>query len=68
MKDLVDSNNVFFAATGITGGEFLDGVKFSGVHAFTSSVVMRSKTGSVRSMKTSHDFRKLRQISALIYE
>ncbi len=68
MKDLVDSNNVFFAATGITGGEFLDGVKFSGVQAFTSSVVMRSKTGSVRSMRTSHDFRKLRQISALIYE
>jgi fructose-1,6-bisphosphatase II len=60
MQNLVDSDNVFFAATGITGGEFLDGVKFSGEHAVTHSVVMRSKSGSVRAMRTSHDFRKQR--------
>ena len=42
MRDLVNSENVFFAATGITGGDLLDGVKFSGnFHAVTHSVVMR---------------------------
>ena len=68
MKDLVNSDNVFFAATGITDGELLDGVKFSSEHATTHSVVMRSKTGSIRSMKATHDFRKLRQLSALIHD
>jgi fructose-1,6-bisphosphatase II len=68
MKDLVASDNVFFAATGITTGELLDGVKYSHHKAITHSVVMRSKTGSIRSMKTTHDFSKLRQLSALIYE
>lgn len=68
MRDLVNSDNVFFAATGITDGELLDGVKYSHHHATTHSVVMRSKTGSIRSMKATHDFTKLRQLSALIYE
>ena len=68
MKDLVASDNVFFAATGITTGELLDGVKYQHHKATTHSVVMRSKTGSIRSMKTTHDFSKLRQLSALIYE
>lgn len=68
LKDLVRSDNVFFAATGITDGELLDGVKFSGEHATTHSVVMRSKTGSIRSMKASHDFGKLRRLSPLIHD
>ena len=49
-RDLVRSNNVFFAATGVTTGEFLQGVEYFGDGARTHSVVMRSKTGSVRSM------------------
>ena len=61
-RELVDSNNVFFAATGVTTGEFLDGVEFFGDGAVTHSVVMRSKTGSVREMTARHDFRKLRAI------
>ena len=68
MRDLVDSDNVFFAATGITDGELLDGVKYKHHFATTHSVVMRSKTGSIRSMKATHDFTKLRQLSALVYE
>lgn len=67
-NDLINSDNVFFAATGITDGELLDGVLFSGDSASTHSVVMRSKTGSIRSMKATHDFTKLRRLSELIYD
>ncbi len=63
---LVNSDNVFFAATGITTGELLDGVLFSGDKATTHSVVMRSKTGSIRSIRATHDFTKLRRLSALM--
>jgi len=68
MKDLVNSDNVFFSATGITGGEMLDGVQYKHHTATTHSVVMRSKTGSIRSMRATHDFTKLRKLRALIYE
>lgn len=67
-RDLVRSDNVFFAATGVTTGEFLHGVEFFGDGARTHSVVMRSKTGSVRSMHARHDFNRLRAISALVYD
>lgn len=63
-EDLVPSNNVFFAATGVTGGEFLDPVIFTGDdHAVTHSVIMRSKTGSIRYMYAYHDLARLREIS-----
>ena len=65
-RSLVNSDNVFFAATGITTGELLDGVLFSGDKATTHSVVMRSKTGSIRSMRATHDFTKLRRLGALM--
>lgn len=67
-RDLVRSDNVFFAATGVTTGEFLHGVDFFGDGAQTHSVVMRSKTGSVRFMHTRHNFTRLREISALVYD
>ncbi len=63
--DLVRSDNVFFAATGVTDGELLEGVEFFGDGAVTHSVVMRSKTGSIRYMTARHDFVKLRRLSAL---
>ena len=64
--DLVSSDNVFFAATGVTGGEFLKAVNFRGTHqAVTHSVIMRSKTGSVRWMYAHHDLARLRAISSL---
>jgi fructose-1,6-bisphosphatase II len=67
-RDLVRSNNVFFAATGVTTGELLRGVEFFGDGARTHSVVMRSKTGSLRTMHAKHDFNRLRSISALVYD
>jgi fructose-1,6-bisphosphatase II len=63
-KDLVDSDNVFFAATGVTGGEYLKAVEFRGDHVVTHSVIMRSKTGSIRYMEATHDLARLRAISA----
>jgi fructose-1,6-bisphosphatase II len=64
--DLVFSNNVFFAATGVTNGEFLKGVNFRGdERAVTHSVIMRSKTGSVRYMDAVHNLARLREISSL---
>ena len=66
-KDLVDSDNVFFAATGVTDGELLDGVDYYANGARTHSVVMRSRTGSIRFIDTQHDLRKLRTMSAVEY-
>ncbi|HEX6947718.1 MAG TPA: class II fructose-bisphosphatase [Acidimicrobiia bacterium] len=62
--DLVSSDNVFFAATGVTGGEFLRPVVFAGEEkAVTHSVIMRSKTGSIRYMEAHHDLHRLRELS-----
>jgi fructose-1,6-bisphosphatase II len=63
--DLVGSDNVFFAATGVTDSEFLRGVNFYGDGAATHSVIMRSKTGSIRYMDAYHNLAKLRRISAV---
>ena len=68
MEDLVAGNNVFFAATGITEGELLDGVDFEGRYVITHSVVMRSKTGSIRWMRTHHDLPKLQALGAHLDE
>jgi len=66
-NDLVESDNVFFAATGVTNGEFLQGVNFRGDHrAMTHSVIMRSKTGSIRYMTAVHDLERLRKIASTI--
>ena len=63
--DLVDSDNVFFAATGVTGGEFLPAVEFTGDEkATTHSVIMRSKTRSIRYMEAQHDLGRLRAIAS----
>jgi fructose-1,6-bisphosphatase II len=66
-KDLIRSDNVFFAATGVTDGELLDGVDYYANGARTHSVVMRSRTGSIRFIDTLHDLRKLRSMSAVEY-
>jgi fructose-1,6-bisphosphatase II len=65
--DLVGGDSVSFAATGITGGEFLRGVTFTGKGAITHSVMMRSKTGSVRYMDAFHNLDKLNEFSAVEY-
>ncbi len=67
LDDLVRSDNVFFAATGITDGELLDGVKYSGDGARTHSLVMRSKSGTVREIISRHKLGKLAQYSQVSY-
>ena len=52
------SGSVMFAATGVTNGDFLKGVRFFGGGASTHSLVMRSKTGTIRYIETVHHFAK----------
>ncbi len=67
MDDLVSSEDVFFAATGITDGELLDGVKYFPKGARTHSLVVRGVTGTVRQIIANHKFEKLEQISLVEY-
>ena len=67
MTDLVSSEDVFFAATGVTDGEFLDGVKYFGTGARTDSLVVRGQTGTVRQIIATHRWDKLNQFSAIKY-
>ena len=60
-NDLVRSENAFFVCTGITDGELLDGVRYTSDGARTQSLVMRAKSGTLRSVNTSHALKKLRQ-------
>jgi fructose-1,6-bisphosphatase II len=68
IEDLVSSEDVFFAATGITDGEFLDGVKYFGSGARTDSLVVRGMTGTVRQIIATHRWDKLSQFSAIKYQ
>jgi fructose-1,6-bisphosphatase II len=54
---------VFFAATGVTDGELLQGVRVRGGKATTESLVMRSRSGTVRTVTARHDQAKLREIT-----
>ncbi|MFJ6668275.1 MULTISPECIES: class II fructose-bisphosphatase [unclassified Streptomyces] len=66
--DLVSGENVFFVATGITDGELLRGVRYRSETALTESIVMRSKSGTVRRIDSEHRLRKLRAYSAIDFE
>ena len=67
MDDLVSSEDVFFAATGITDGEFLKGVRYFGDSASTDSLVVRGLTGTVRQISATHRIDKLDQFGAVKY-
>jgi fructose-1,6-bisphosphatase II len=67
MDDLVSSEDVFFAATGITDGELLKGIRYFGDGASTDSLVVRGLTGTVRQINATHRIDKLRQFSAVKY-
>jgi len=67
MDDLVSSEDVFFAATGITDGELLRGVRYFGDGATTDSLVVRGLTGTVRQIKARHQIDKLHELSAIKY-
>ncbi|MBN1665433.1 MAG: class II fructose-bisphosphatase [Anaerolineales bacterium] len=67
MDDLVSSSDVFFAATGITDGPLLDGVKYYSHGARTDSLVIRGLTGTVREIIARHNFDRLNPISQIEY-
>jgi fructose-1,6-bisphosphatase II len=60
---LVSGDDVFFAATGVTDGELLQGVRYTGGNATTESLVMRSRSGTVRRIEATHDRPKLREVT-----
>lgn len=67
MDDLVASEDVFFAATGITAGELLDSVKYTRNGARTDSLVVRGLTGTVRQIIATHRWDKLNALSSIQY-
>jgi fructose-1,6-bisphosphatase II len=66
--DLVNSDNVFFCATGITDGELLRGVRYRSGGARTQSIVMRSKSGTIRLIDSYHSLIKLRAYSSINFD
>lgn len=66
-SDLVKSDNCFFVATGVTNGDMLRGVTYSPDGAITRSVVMRSKSGTVRYIDSIHQLKKLQEYSVVDY-
>ena len=67
-EDLVTGDNVFFVATGITDGELLRGVRYHGGGAETHSLVMRSRSGTIRLIESEHHLDKLRHYAAVDFE
>ena len=65
--DLV-RGDVFFVATGVTDGELLMGVRYSAGGATTDSLVMRSRSGTIRRIQSSHALNKLRKYAAVDFE
>jgi fructose-1,6-bisphosphatase II len=66
-EDLVRGDNCFFAATGITDGPLLDGVRFDSRGVTTQSLVMRSRSGTVRRIDAHHQLAKLQEFSEIDY-
>ncbi|MDD4702651.1 MAG: class II fructose-bisphosphatase [Desulfovibrio sp.] len=67
VNDLVRSDDCFFAATGISGGDFLRGVRYSSRYAVTHSLVLRGKTGTLRYVESYHNMDRLSKFSAVRY-
>ncbi len=68
LDDLVQGDNCFFAATGITDGELLRGVRYDSRGASTESLVMRSRSGTVRRIDARHRLKKLAQYASVQFE
>jgi fructose-1,6-bisphosphatase II len=68
VNDLVGGNDAFFAASGVTDGDLLQGVRYSRAgYATTESLVMRSRSGTVRRVSGRHDQAKLREVTGGLY-
>ncbi|WP_182526003.1 class II fructose-bisphosphatase [Nocardioides dongkuii] len=66
--DLVTGDDCFFVATGITDGDLMRGVRYAAGGATTHSLVMRSRSGTIRSITSEHRLQKLRAYSAIDFE
>jgi fructose-1,6-bisphosphatase II len=66
--DLVSGDDVFFSATGVTDGELLRGVRYFGDGASTQSLVMRSKSGTIRTIDSRHRWHKLMRYSSVKFD
>ncbi|HSV86029.1 MAG TPA: class II fructose-bisphosphatase [Levilinea sp.] len=67
VEDLVSSDDVFFAATGLTNGDLLKGIDYYAGGAFTDTLVVRGKTGTIRRIQASHRLDKLATVSRIPY-
>ena len=67
-RDLVSTDNVYFAATGVTDGELLRGVRYRAGGAQTQSIVMRGKSGTIRLVDSWHSLTKLRAYAAIDFD
>jgi fructose-1,6-bisphosphatase II len=67
-NDLVTGENIFFCATGVTDGELLRGVRYTPGGAETQSIVMRSKSGTVRMVEAYHRLKKLGEFSSIDFQ
>ncbi|MDF1499095.1 MAG: class II fructose-bisphosphatase [Anaerolineales bacterium] len=68
MEDLVSGDDIFFSITGITDGELVEGVKYYPSGARTHSLVMRSKTRTVREIIANHNWEALMEVSEIQYD
>jgi len=68
IDDLVSGEDVFFSATGISDGDLLRGVRFFGEGASTETLMMRSKSGTIRRVRAQHRFAKLMRYSAIQFD
>ena len=66
--ELVKGEDCFFVATGITDGELMRGVRYRAGGATTHSLVMRSRSGTIRSISSEHQLEKLREFAAIDFE
>jgi fructose-1,6-bisphosphatase II len=67
LDDLCAGQNVFVAATGVSDGELLQGVRYTSSGAVTDSIVMRSASGTVRRVEAQHNFSRLRKLAGTRY-
>ncbi len=65
--DLV-AGDTFFSATGVTDGELVKGVRYWGTGAGTQTLVMRSKSGTIRTIDASHRWQKLMRYSSVKFD
>jgi fructose-1,6-bisphosphatase II len=66
-EDLVSSDDVFFAATGVSTGDLLKGVRYFSGGAFTQSIAMRGRSGTMRWIDARHNFNKLEKLDSTKY-